>query len=98
MLLQTSTPRTPLQTAMDALASRLSMLSFGVIGLIVLVGVIQSRGLLEMFTVGGASRVFKCFGNNLMTFFSFIGRSSHSRRTSDSYDSNIGVGSPPYVT
>jgi hypothetical protein len=38
---------------MDALAHRLSILSFGVIGLIVLVGVIQSRGLLEMFTVGG---------------------------------------------
>lgn len=38
---------------MDALAHRLSMISFAIIGLIVLVGVIQKRGFLEMFTVGG---------------------------------------------
>ncbi|KAG8699087.1 High affinity Ca2+/Mn2+ P-type ATPase-like protein [Ceratobasidium sp. 395] len=44
--------RTPLQASMDELAHKLSMLSFGVIGVICLIGVIQSRGWLEMFTIG----------------------------------------------
>ncbi|EJT97022.1 calcium-transporting P [Dacryopinax primogenitus] len=44
--------RTPLQLSMDDLAKRLSVFSFGVIGFIVLVGVLQSRGWLEMFTIG----------------------------------------------
>ena len=37
---------------MDALAHRLSLLSFGVIGLIIVIGVYQGKPLLEMFTVG----------------------------------------------
>ncbi|KDN49966.1 hypothetical protein RSAG8_01302, partial [Rhizoctonia solani AG-8 WAC10335] len=44
--------RTPLQTSMDELAHKLSMLSFGVIGVICLIGVMQQRGWLEMFTIG----------------------------------------------
>ncbi|QRV86940.1 calcium transporting, ATPase type 2C [Ceratobasidium sp. AG-Ba] len=44
--------RTPLQASMDGLAHKLSMLSFGVIGVICLIGVMQSRGWLEMFTIG----------------------------------------------
>jgi Ca2+-transporting ATPase len=38
---------------MDELAAQLSMLSFGIIGVICLIGVIQSRPWLEMFTIGG---------------------------------------------
>ncbi|KAG9126343.1 High affinity Ca2+/Mn2+ P-type ATPase-like protein [Ceratobasidium sp. 392] len=44
--------QTPLQASMDELAHKLSMLSFGVIGAICLIGIIQSRGWLEMFTIG----------------------------------------------
>ncbi|CAE6456584.1 unnamed protein product [Rhizoctonia solani] len=44
--------RTPLQASMDELAQKLSMLSFGVIGVICLIGVMQQRGWLEMFTIG----------------------------------------------
>lgn len=40
---------------MDELAKKLSILSFGVIGVICLVGVVQQRPWLEMFTIGGAS-------------------------------------------
>lgn len=45
--------RTPLQASMDELAQKLSILSFGVIGVICLIGVLQQRGWLEMFTIGG---------------------------------------------
>jgi Ca2+-transporting ATPase len=38
---------------MDDLAKRLSLISFGVIGVIVLIGVWQKRDWLEMFTIGG---------------------------------------------
>jgi Ca2+-transporting ATPase len=38
---------------MDDLAKRLSIFSFIVIGVIFLIGVIQKRGWLEMFTIGG---------------------------------------------
>lgn len=44
--------RTPLQLAMDDLAKQLSIFSFGVIGVIVLIGVWQRRSWLEMFTIG----------------------------------------------
>jgi hypothetical protein len=47
--------RTPLLASMDELAHKLSVLSFGVIGIICLIGVIQGRGWLEMFTIGGES-------------------------------------------
>ena len=45
-------PRTPLQLSMDKLGQDLSYMSFGVIALIMLVGVWQGRKLLEMFTIG----------------------------------------------
>lgn len=38
---------------MDELAKKLSILSFGVIGVICLIGVMQNRKWLEMFTIGG---------------------------------------------
>ncbi|WWD17105.1 calcium-transporting P-type ATPase, PMR1-type [Kwoniella shandongensis] len=44
--------RTPLQLDMDDLAKRLSLFSFGVIGVIFLIGVLQKRDWLEMFTIG----------------------------------------------
>lgn len=46
--------RTPLQLSMDELAKKLSIISFAVIGVICLIGVLQSRSWLEMFTIGGA--------------------------------------------
>ncbi|KDN41511.1 calcium-transporting P [Tilletiaria anomala UBC 951] len=44
--------RTPLQLSMDELAQKLSMVSFAVIGVICLMGVVQRRSWLEMFTIG----------------------------------------------
>jgi Ca2+-transporting ATPase len=49
--------RTPLQHNMDELAKRLSILSFGIIGVICLIGVFQHRSWLDMFTIGGAPSV-----------------------------------------
>lgn len=45
--------RTPLEASMDERAHKLSILSFDVIGVICLIGVLQKRGWLEMFTIGG---------------------------------------------
>ncbi|BFZ57949.1 High affinity Ca2+/Mn2+ P-type ATPase-like protein [Savitreella phatthalungensis] len=45
-------PRTPLQQAMDKLGSQLSYVSFALIGCIILLGIIQGRSWLEMFTIG----------------------------------------------
>lgn len=47
--------RTPLQHSMDVLAKRLSIISFGIIGVICLIGVFQQRSWLDMFTIGGTS-------------------------------------------
>ncbi|CAM9720643.1 unnamed protein product [Pylaiella littoralis] len=44
--------RTPLQMKMDELGKQLSVLSFGIIGVIALVGVLQGKKLLEMFNIG----------------------------------------------
>jgi P-type Ca2+ transporter type 2C len=55
---QVEEKRTPLQLNMDELAKKLSILSFGIIGVICLIGVLQQRSWLEMFTIGGAS--FHC--------------------------------------
>lgn len=45
-------PRTPLQLSMDRLGQELSYMSFAVISLIVIVGILQGRELLDMFTIG----------------------------------------------
>lgn len=45
-------PKTPLQKSMDSLGKQLSLYSFGIIGLIMLLGWIQGRPLLEMFNIG----------------------------------------------
>ncbi|KAF8456796.1 hypothetical protein BDZ91DRAFT_801016 [Kalaharituber pfeilii] len=52
MLNSIDKPKTPLQTSMDKLGKDLSYASFGVIGVIVLIGVWQGRGWLDMFQVG----------------------------------------------
>ncbi|KAL4935286.1 E1-E2 ATPase-domain-containing protein, partial [Aspergillus oleicola] len=51
-LQEIESPRTPLQLSMDRLGQELSYMSFGVIALIVVVGLIQGRKLLDMFTIG----------------------------------------------
>uniref|UniRef100_A0A1I8AYW9 Calcium-transporting ATPase n=1 Tax=Meloidogyne hapla TaxID=6305 RepID=A0A1I8AYW9_MELHA len=45
-------PKTPLQNSMDQLGKQLSFYSLGVIGLIFLIGLIQGRPAMDMFTIG----------------------------------------------
>lgn len=45
-------PKTPLQNSMDHLGTQLSFYSFGIIGIIFFIGLIQGRSLLDMFTIG----------------------------------------------
>ncbi|KAJ2495145.1 High affinity Ca2+/Mn2+ P-type ATPase-like protein, partial [Coemansia sp. RSA 2052] len=45
-------PRTPLQRDMDKLGQQLSVASFGVISVIMVIGLVQGKGWLEMFTIG----------------------------------------------
>lgn len=52
MMASIAKPKTPLQQSMDKLGKDLSYLSFGVIGCICLIGVVQGRSWLEMFTIG----------------------------------------------
>ena len=51
MMNEISKPKTPLQISMDKLGKELSMMSFGIIGLICVIGVIQGRDWLEMFQI-----------------------------------------------
>lgn len=45
-------PKTPLQKSMDILGTQLSLYSFCIIGLIMVLGWIQGRPILDMFTIG----------------------------------------------
>ncbi|XP_077347633.1 calcium-transporting ATPase type 2C member 1 isoform X4 [Lithobates pipiens] len=45
-------PKTPLQKSMDILGKQLSLYSFGIIGVIMLVGWLQGKHILDMFTIG----------------------------------------------
>ncbi|GMR54075.1 hypothetical protein PMAYCL1PPCAC_24270 [Pristionchus mayeri] len=45
-------PKTPLQKSMDQLGTQLSLYSFGIIGFIFVVGLVQGRNVLDMFTIG----------------------------------------------
>ncbi|KAK3328813.1 hypothetical protein B0H66DRAFT_571605 [Apodospora peruviana] len=47
----TESPRSPLQVSMDELGSQLSKMSFVIIGLISLIGWLQGKNLLEIFTI-----------------------------------------------
>lgn len=52
MMQEEEAPKTPLQKSMDALGKQLSFYSLSIIGFIVIVGWLQGRHLLEMFTIG----------------------------------------------
>lgn len=52
MMLEEEAPKTPLQKSMDSLGAQLSIYSFAIIGLIMLVGWLQGKQTLEMFTIG----------------------------------------------
>uniref|UniRef100_A0A3P8UMZ3 Calcium-transporting ATPase n=1 Tax=Cynoglossus semilaevis TaxID=244447 RepID=A0A3P8UMZ3_CYNSE len=45
-------PKTPLQKSMDLLGKQLSLYSFGIIGVIMLVGWLQGKRIMDMFTIG----------------------------------------------
>nr|XP_009943652.1 PREDICTED: calcium-transporting ATPase type 2C member 2 [Opisthocomus hoazin] len=52
MMQAEETPKTPLQKNMDRLGKQLTLFSFGIIGLIMLIGWLQGKNLLSMFTIG----------------------------------------------
>ncbi|NWW35672.1 AT2C2 ATPase, partial [Panurus biarmicus] len=52
MMQAEETPKTPLQKSMDRLGKQLTLFSFGIIGLIMLIGWLQGKRLLSMFTIG----------------------------------------------
>lgn len=52
MMREEEPPRTPLQKSMDLLGKQLSFYSLGVIGVIMTIGCLQGRPVLEMFNVG----------------------------------------------
>ncbi|CAJ0954960.1 unnamed protein product, partial [Mesorhabditis belari] len=52
MIQEQESPKTPLQRSMDHLGKQLSIYSFGVIGLIFVIGLVQGRNVLDMFTIG----------------------------------------------
>ncbi|NWR55931.1 AT2C2 ATPase, partial [Bucorvus abyssinicus] len=52
MMQAEETPKTPLQKSMDRLGKQLTIFSFGIIGLIMLIGWLQGKQLLSMFTIG----------------------------------------------
>lgn len=52
MMTEIDKPKTPLQISMDKLGKELSLMSFGVIGIICLIGLFQGRKLLDMFQIG----------------------------------------------
>ena len=53
---------------MDELAKKLSFISFGIIGVICLIGVLQKRSWLEMFTIGGTPSQLQRPQNDLDNF------------------------------
>uniref|UniRef100_A0A2K6P0T1 Calcium-transporting ATPase n=1 Tax=Rhinopithecus roxellana TaxID=61622 RepID=A0A2K6P0T1_RHIRO len=52
MMQAEETPKTPLQKSMDRLGKQLTLFSFGIISLIMLIGWLQGKQLLNMFTIG----------------------------------------------
>ncbi|KAM4833675.1 calcium-transporting ATPase type 2C member 2 [Thomomys bottae] len=52
MMQAEETPKTPLQKSMDKLGKQLTLFSFGIIGLLMLLGWAQGKPLLSMFTIG----------------------------------------------
>lgn len=52
MMLEEEAPKTPLQKSMDTLGTQLSFISFAIIGVIMMLGWLQGKPILEMFTIG----------------------------------------------
>ncbi|XP_036130363.1 calcium-transporting ATPase type 2C member 2 [Molossus molossus] len=52
MMRAEETPKTPLQKSMDSLGKQLALISFCIIGVIILIGWMQGKPLLSMFTIG----------------------------------------------
>ncbi|XP_066494051.1 calcium-transporting ATPase type 2C member 2 [Tiliqua scincoides] len=52
MMQEEETPKTPLQKSMDKLGKQLTLVSFCIIGLLMLIGWLQGKHLLDMFTIG----------------------------------------------
>lgn len=52
MVTSMAVQRTPLQEKMDQLGKQLSLLAFGIVGTIFLLGALQGKPLLQMFTIG----------------------------------------------
>ncbi|XP_046733266.1 calcium-transporting ATPase type 2C member 1 isoform X2 [Silurus meridionalis] len=52
MMQAEESPKTPLQKSMDVLGKQLSLYSFCIIGVIMMVGWMQGKNLLDMFTIG----------------------------------------------
>ncbi|KAJ6657173.1 hypothetical protein lerEdw1_002762 [Lerista edwardsae] len=52
MMQAEETPKTPLQKSMDKLGKQLTLASFCIIGLLMLIGWLQGKHLLDMFTIG----------------------------------------------
>ncbi|PAV57554.1 hypothetical protein WR25_02304 [Diploscapter pachys] len=55
MMIAEESPKTPLQNSMDVLGKQLSLYSFILIGIICLIGFVQGRNMLDMFTIGFGS-------------------------------------------
>lgn len=100
MVREAETPKTPFQLSMNELGKKLSYLSGGIIIVIVIIGIIQGREWLEMFTIGGhylnlysfffyVKKIFKIL---LVISYSKFGRRCYSRRPSDCCCGNFGVG------
>lgn len=84
--------RTPLQLSMDELAKKLSFISFGIIGMICLIGVIQERGWLEMFTIGGKPRTVS-LAEPCLALISILGCRCYSRGSANRDYCYLGSGS-----
>ena len=82
---------------MDELAKKLSIISFAVIGVICLIGVLQERSWLEMFTIGGMRHFhfhFVTFNTSLKHFkYSVTRRCCYTRRLTDSHNCHARAGS-----
>ncbi|KAK3515659.1 hypothetical protein QTP70_026415 [Hemibagrus guttatus] len=52
MMQAEESPKTPLQKSMDVLGKQLSLYSFCIIGVIMMVGWLQGKNILDMFTIG----------------------------------------------
>lgn len=62
--------KTPLQMRMEQLGKQLSLLSFGIISVISIIGLFQGRGWMDTFTVAGSCFVHYNFFDSCHASFS----------------------------